>query len=416
MADNSSGTNRTWWQAILGTILNVAFNPGWGRRILIAVSLALILTALYIVRSGQDYREDPSLLVPRTVAMYIEAKSIGPLFNDVASWPLWSEKRRFDGQDVWSNKLLGDVAGLLGSEVGGLGTRLPMNWLTKSNRAALCIDDGDKPGEKTWALFLSVQAPATVLAEMSVEPGLEVETIRDGSKSSRGEALYAITGNGGGTIYFGTLGPWLIVSSHDKLPLFALDSLKKPGYSLGRSKMLPDWQRGKDIRGLYDPSRISIFSLPWPGELVRGWIAPDARQAFIAGVEGDGTLELRLGGAVLGDSAIGGKLASFIEFLLIVLGFLALLFMLLTFLVMINWAGWLKIAAIRAGITPAESPVPVAPSKAFLEDAGVMTEERGGESGAPVDHLPTAAPTESTTDAAEPFSADSMPKNNPWGQ
>lgn len=421
MSEISGGNPRTWWQKILGYLLDVAFHPGWGRRILVAASLTLFLWALFILRGGKDYREDPSLLAPRTASMYVETRAVDEFFNEVAAWPLWNTKRRYDGQDIWGNKLLGDVAGQLGGKVGGLGTRLPMNWLTKAKRAAFCMDDGDTPGEATWALYLHIETPAGTLAEMAVEPGLVLEMLRETTRGSRDMTLYSLTGNGDGKIYFAILGPWLIVSPHDKLPSFALDGVKKPAHSLGRSEILPDWERGKDLRGMYDPSRVSIFSLPWPGEVIRTWVSSDARQTFLVSVEKDGGVAIRLSGGVVSETIAGGKIWRVLKFIVVILGFLGIFLIAAVLLIIVNWGGWLKIAAVRAGITPADSPAPVSPSHAFLEDSGLAERlEESGMQNSPEKPAHTSEALEtsgSDSPHSEPgssFSPADMPGGNPW--
>lgn len=411
MADNSGGAKRTWSQALLGRLLDAALTPGWGRRILVAVSAALVLIALCVMRRGPDYREDPSLLVPRSARLYLETRRLDVLLTETASWPLWNGQRRFTGGDLWNNKLLGDLAGGLGAGVGGLGTRLPMNWLTKTARAAWCVDDGDLPDATAWALYLDMKTPVQALAEITVEPGLEIETLREGGRGSGEQGVYALSGAGSGTVYFGVIGPWLIISSSDKLPSYALDSARKPAFSLGRSGILPAWRRGQDIRGMYDPSRAALFAIPVSSDTIGGWIVPETRRALTVAVEEDGAVALHLDSAVMTERGIGDRLRSALKVVLVVLGLLGLGVILAVAAIIVGWTGWLKAAAIRAGVVPAKEPAPVIPSPAFLEDSGSASRAATEDATPEPEHEPEAQPTEPEGEKPESEKSDGHPNN-----
>lgn len=397
MSATPDDKRQPWWMKVTGGVLATAAQPGWGRRLLLAVSIVLIVLALYVLRKGADYRENPSVLVPRTARMYLETRDVETLFNDIASWPLWVDKRRFSGEDTRDNKLLSDTAGRLGSRVGGLGTRLPMNWLAGATRAAFCLEDGDAEDEVCWALYLHLDKPSDILKDLAVEPGLTLETVRKPAKGGADQGLYYLIGGDEGELCFGVLGPWLIVSSDDKLPNFAIDSLRKPALTLGYARLLPEWKRGRTVRGIYDPSRTPLFDSFWRTAETAGWLAPDARQAFSGTVTRDGGLDLAIVGARLEEDTRSGGIWPVIRFAIVVLGLIGLAVVAVTVLFMLNWAGWLKLAARRAGVSPKAAPAGTTPSPAFLEDSGAKPEAgAGGDAGTSAESVDSAASSASS--------------------
>ncbi|MCC8191049.1 MAG: hypothetical protein LIP77_10525 [Planctomycetes bacterium] len=350
---------------LFGALVGLASTKGWRRWALLALSLMVFAFALCFLFGGPSYEKDPSALVPRSAGLYAETRDMDAMLRTVSAWGLWRDERRttIDGQ--WS-QLQVDVAGAIGDNVAGLGTRLPLAWLTNSKNAAWVVAGGDEEPE-SWALFLHLESPADELSAMAVEPGLQLTELA----GTRTDGVFSLSGEGNGQLFFGVIGPWLIVSSSDVLPFFAFEGRKKPALSLANSRILDPWTWGMVLRAVVDPNRADV--LPRLGRALGTpeWIAPDARLAVKSSkLEKGGRAVFSVASRRLGQPSHHGFLRWLGRLIWVVLGVTALAAIAMTLLCMIGWSAWLKAAAIRAGIRHAPQPAAPEPSPAFVEDIG----------------------------------------------
>lgn len=341
--------------------------PGWPRRILLAVAALVLILAGLSLRGGPGYKNDPSALTPRSVQLYMETGELDSLLKTTATWRLWKADRRAKG-DEHRNQLQVDLASIIGSHVAGLGTRLPLQWLVDTKQAAYCVNK-DEQGNESWALFLAVGGVPQAMADIGVEPGMNIEQISGTAE----QGVFKLTGTGAGELYFGALEPWLIISSQPTLPQFALESSRRPAFSLARAELLPAWRRGVVVRGIVNPVSQADVSATGAYSVLSGWMDPDMRVSFTSKIGSKG-LETLLDANQLSERVSKGGLWPLFAILLAILGLIALAVIVLTLLTMIGWGGWLKSAAMRAGVLPARGPVPVVPSAAFVEDSGAARE------------------------------------------
>lgn len=371
-----------------GWLYTVLFTPGWQRWVLLAVALAAFLCAGLFLTGGTDYREDPSALVPRSVQAYVETNDLDALLRNAGAWSAWQADRRASPGDQY-NRLQVDIAERIGRRVSGLGTR-PLRWLVGTGRAAHCVNREEDGGE-TWALFLQVPDIGEALSEASVEQSMTLETI----EGTRENGLFKLTGSGGGELFLCALSPWFIVSSGETLPRFALESVRRPAFSLANSGILPQWTRGASIRGVVNPAYPAGGAALSAYGVVSGWMAAEARVNFVSAFRNG--LETTLDTAMLTDKVRGGGLLWPLLRLLLLFAALACLFLaVVAVLVMVGWGGWLKARAARAGIVPLQSPKAIEPSAAFREDAGLVSREETGE-----------------VDSTQVFSHDATSESNP---
>ncbi len=357
------GGARGFGQRMGAWLYRTVFLAGWRRWAMLVAALILLLVAFLILTSRTDYREDPSALTPRSVDFYAEAREMEALFQNVGDWSLWT--RGGDGlvQTRW-NKVQQELAIIIGDEVEGLGDSKPIKWLSSASRGAYCIVPADENEDESWALFLNVPQPMTVMAELGVERGLTVEQGEDG--------VYVLTGRGEGVLYFAVVDPWLVISSSGKLPKFAIDSLRTPAVTLAYSGILPKWRRGADIRGVINPHyRASHSDIP-AYAVVSGWMAPDIRINFSTRVGKSSGMETYFNYNVLSGEVRGSGLWPLLFLITGVVALAAFIIVIAIVLAMIGWGGWLKFLAARAGIRPAFAPSPVHHSTAFREDSGLV--------------------------------------------
>lgn len=371
-----TGVKNTIKKVVGNRLYAIMFQPGWPRWVLLAASVLVFLLVVCALSGGKDYREDPSALVPRSSQVYVETQDLDALLKNVAAWNLWKPDRRAKG-DEQRNQLQVDLAGLIGDQVAGLGTRLPLLWLVGAKQAAYCVNKDDQ-GVESWALLLRIADTSDIISDIGVEPGMNVELV----KGAKDRGVFKLTGTGAGELYFGVLAPWLIVSSQSTLPEFALESSRRPAFSLSRADMLGDWRRGVVVRGLVNPVYRAEQSRASAQDIIGGWLNPDVRVNFTSKIGRRG-LETTFDANQLSERARGGGLWPLFTVLLAILGLIALALAVATALVMIGWGGWLKARAVRAGIAPAGGPAAVTPSAAFREDSGVRG-GGGGDGSAPV--------------------------------
>lgn len=364
MTENAGG-KRSFKQILGGWFYGILFKPGWPRWAMLAVVAVLFMLAALGLTGGTDYREDPSALVPRSAQSYVETNNLDHLLRNVGAWRLWDEKRRRPNTEQY-NQLHVDIAGLLGERVQGLGTRL-ISILASTARAAYCVNQDEQGGE-SWALFMQLEDPNSILNDLAVEQNMNLEVV-EGTKDN---GVLKLTGSGDGELYFGVVKPWLIISSADILPKFALGSARRPTHSMANSGILPKWKRGNSLRGVYNPAfhadktNLSAYSI------ITGWMAPEMRINFTSSFRNG--LETTFNAGMLSEKARGGGLWPLFWVLLLLLALICLVLAFVIILVMVGWGGWLKTTAMRAGISPAKEPGAVDPSEAFKEDAGIAVQ------------------------------------------
>ncbi len=385
MAAHSDGWMRSLWGKVGGWLYGIVFQAGWRRWLLLAVSVVGFLVAFALLRSGVDYRRDPSALVPRSVYLYAETRELGTVLADIGAWGVWNRERLPAAVEGQGEPLVEELAGRIGQKVKGLGTHLPLTWLAGSGNAAICFAPADAGEGESWAIYLDYPDPAGALAAMRVEPGLKLAPVGGGNN------VFELSGQDGGKLYFLAVAPWFIISSDEKLPRFAADSLDKPSYSLARAGVVAPWGRGLAIRGTVSPA----YMLKQPTEakaalsaMLGDWLAEKSRIAFSSTIAREGEADARLAGRALAEDVGGGGLWPLFKFLFGVAGILLLGLGIATVLAMLGWGGWLKTLALRSGIVPAAQPVEVELSEAFQEDAGLKPlsspdgKEQGGEADA----------------------------------
>lgn len=371
---------RSFKQALFGKVYSIASKPGWFRWALLAIAaLVFVLVALAFC-GGTTYQDDPSTMVPRSARMYMETRDLDSLLRTSAGWKLWKSERRAKS-DEQRNQLQIDLAGLIGSQVAGLGTRLPLAWLVDAKQAAYCVNQ-DEEGQESWALFLRNDNASQVLSDIAVEPGLNVEAVSGTTIAG----VSKLTGTGTGELYFGILTPWLIISSQATLPQFAIENSRRPAFSLSRSGLLPQWRRGVVMRGVVNPAFQIERAVPSVNSVVGNWIDPDVRVSYTAKTGRNG-IEVTYDSRQLAERVAGSGLWPLFAVLLAVLGILALVVVFAIVLVMVGWGGWMKTMAMRDGVKSAAAPAEVTPSAAFTEDSGAATKAESAP--------PAAAPTSS---------------------
>ena len=372
MAASTGGWVKRTFRFLGGWLYDVVFKGGWQRWLLLAVIAVALFLITATVFEGVNYKEDPSALVPRSVDFYAESGSLSSLLGKVGTWDLWAKDKRASGNEQW-NQLQLALAGRIGNQVRGLGTRLPLIWMASAQRAAFALmgeADGDP---ESWALYLLVPDTGT-LAEIGVEPGMNVSPQKPAADGN----VYELSGNGedGGKLFIGEVKPWLIIASSEKLPKFAADSLKKPAYSLSKSAILPVRMRKTAFRGMFNPNRFGKEMAGGLSVNVEEWIAQDARIAYSMRFLGEGEMEGTISVKTLAENIPGGGLWPLFKFVLGVFGVVLLVLALAIIMVMVGLGGWLKVQALRLGITPASQPAHVEPSNAFKQDAGIVEAER----------------------------------------
>ena len=340
---------------------------GWSRRILLAALVIFFVILVVVLRSGINYQSDPSALVPRDAIAYFEARNLEPLLKDVAVWPVWVDDRRPAGDEQWNNIQVA-LANLLGDNVHGMGSRLPMEWLKAARRSAISILKGDAGEAWSWVLYLELYPTnaSVVLKELFQEPDLSVVPLQE-----RGAQLLEVSGTDASTLYVGAVDPWLVVSSRPEPLLFAAEAVRRPALTLGGTRFLPRWSRDNIIRGMFDPVAFVDASAN-NSHIVRlaGWMRSDSRFTVGGKVDASGRMDFRLEHHLLGEARGGGFLGWLVYSVFCVIAATCLVAILLLLATVLGWSGWLKLLAKRAGIQPAAAPNAVEPSAAFLEDAG----------------------------------------------
>lgn len=369
-----SGEKRSLKRRAGGWLYNIVFTPGWVRWILLAVLAVVFMLAAYGLTRGVDYRKDPSALVPRSVLSYAETTGLDTVLRYVGSWKIWREDRRATDTDQY-NQIQIDIAGLIGEQVPGLGSR-PLRWIARTGRAAYC-DLVDESGKESWALLLQVENPLELLSELSAEKTLRLEQIAEGTKESGITRL--TSGDGAGELYFTVLNPWFIISSSDTLPKFARESVRRPSYSLAGAKLVPEWRYKALIRGLYTPDRFAQTTGGSAYVTVAGWMGKDVRIGFMTSFRNG--VETTFTAGELTDKSGGGGAWPLLWLLLLIVAVIAFLGAVGIILVMVGWGGWFKALAIKSGVKPAKGPEPVQPSEAFTEDAGLNASATDGKKG-----------------------------------
>lgn len=362
---------RSLKQILGGWFYSIVTRPGWPRWATLAVAAFLfMLSALYLTRST-DYREEPSALVPRSADVYAETRDLSGLLKTVGAWRVWHPDRRGSGQEA-RTELEKDLAGLISAHVGGLPINPPLRWMSASLGAGWCVSRNET-GPESWALYLRLDDPAAALKEVEVEPGMTLEVL---AGARTGDGVFSLAGKDGGIVYFGIVGPWLIVSGDEKLPTFALEAKRRPSQSLGGSGIVPKWRRSASVRGVFHPGYAMAQGRSFGPSFVTNWLSPDARVTYTAILGRSGGVETYSNTVELTDrTGAGGWWPLF----LIIMGILAIVSLGVIFtilLVMVGWGGWFKALAIKAGIAPAGTPARVEPSRAFKQDSGIIDAEK----------------------------------------
>lgn len=370
-----------------GWLYSLMVRPGWTRLFMLAAAIILFLVLFFLAWPSVDYRRDPSALAPRSAFLYAETRDLANLFAESGTWPLWTRERRLPTGEPWT-QLQVDFAGMVGRRVEGLGTRLPLSWLNASKMAAVCLAPGDNDGETSWALYLDFPAYEAALAEMRVEPDLLLNPVPGIA------GVYELSSKkSAGKLYFGVKAPWFVISSHAKLPQFAVGSAERPSFSLAYAGIVPGWPRGAALRGCVDPSRILADAASAPlKSALETWLAPDARIGFSYRINDDGGMTASYQVHFLSEQIAGGGIWPLVRLLLGLAAILVLGLIGAIILCMIGWGGWLKFLAVRSGVVPASAPAQPTLSEAFREDAGM--EGAGSGDAAPAALPPPAAERE----------------------
>lgn len=351
-------------------VYGIAFEKGWKPFALLGALLVAAILLWTMAFDGVDYRKEPSAIVARSVDLYIETQNLDEFLKGVSSWKVWKEDFSNSGHEQWSQAQV-DLAIMLGESVQGLGTR-PLSWLTGTGKAAMAVSADEKTGAEDWALYLQLADPKSMLEEFRIQSELTLEQIR----SEGGSGVYRLTGAGEGSLYFGLMNPWVVISSSDRPVLYALfESQRKPAHTLGGSGILPDWRGKTKARGLFNPSFLAeedpeaysrFFFL---GE----WLAKSSRVAYTLRFSGGDEVDVTMSAVTLAEDVSGGMLWAFLKVLFGLLGLILVALAAAVGLAMAGWGGWLKMLAARAGIVPAAGPEEATPSAAFAEDAGMET-------------------------------------------
>lgn len=341
-------------------LLGVMSQAGLPRQILLAVAIILFLVISLVLCSGTDYRDDPAALAPPSASLFAETRDLGLLLKNVGSWNLWKSDRR-----ATEDRVQQSFADGIGDLVPGLGSTLPFSWLGKAQKAAFAIADNEKEGEKTWAIYLQIPDAANALAQVKREPRLKLEPLKGAA-----EGIYELSGESGNKVVVGAMDPWLVISDSSRLPGFAFEVIRRPNNSLASSQMLPEWNRHASIRGIADPGYLYTrddMSALLSG--IKNWIEPKARMVFTSRLDPDGGVDYKLGITEMQTQSGGSGAWPLVKFILFLIAVLALLLIFATLALILGWGGWLKLAAKRAGIVPAQTPAEVTVSPAFREDA-----------------------------------------------
>lgn len=348
-------------------LYGIMLRAGWKRWLLLGAAAAGVLAILALICDGTDYRKDPSVLVPRSVFLYAETRELGTALNDAGTWTLWNRERLPD-MDGQGGPLPEEFAARMGEGIKGLGTNLPLAWISGSRKAAVCFAPADATSGESWAVFLDYPDAAGAMAALRVEPGLSLAP-------AGGNNIHELSDKNGGKLFFLSLAPWFIISSDMKLPKFAAESVDRPAFSLARTDLVSPWARGLAVRGMIDPGYV--LREPASGlrsaliATVASWMTQDARLGFSSGLSLEGMVDAQVDARVLRDTVGGGGLWPLFKFFLGLLGILLIAILVATLLAMVGWSGWLKVLALKAGIAPAVKPAPTTPSDAFKEDAGI---------------------------------------------
>jgi hypothetical protein len=207
------------------------------------------------------------------------------------------------------------------------------------------------------------------LIELRLEPEIRLEkteSISDGE-------LFRLSGGKGADLHLAAVGPWLVVSTGEKSARFALESWENPAYSLANSGLTAAWRRGADLRGIFAPSRFVPAGSAWLDET--------ARLAFTAGFDVKGATALHVETRHFSEKIAGSGFWPLVRILFGLAGIICLLLVLIILLAALGFGAWFKLLAIRAGITPAPAPIPLEPSPAFKEDAGMLPPANASEAG-----------------------------------
>lgn len=365
MSEQPGGMEKTAKKTIGGRFLNIILTPGWWRRLLTLLAIVLIAIAAAILLNLKKYRNDPSALVPPSASLYIEAKELDPLLKMVNAWDLWRDERRAERP----NQLHFDIAAGIGSQVQGLGPRLPIHWLNEAKNGAFVILKGSAEDEKdTWALFLQMDNPAAALDALRLEssPGM-LEILQ---QRRNGDGVHRLTDGLGGQLTLAVIAPWLVLSPRDTLPLYAWDCTTKTQPTLARSKMVPKFPFSKKVRGIFDPVSSSFSYRSAGTAIFSQWIGENTRVGFTASLGTNGNVDVAFSPVVYTNKMSGGGVGAIFSVLFVLLGLIALVFVVGVVMALIG-GGWLKTRALRAGVRPAAKPAVAEPSPAFKEDAGV---------------------------------------------
>ncbi len=365
---HATGTWQRLKNRVGGWFFRTIFRPGWPQWAILAAAVVVFILAILGLTGGTDFREDPSALAPRSADIYIETRDLPALLKTVSSWRVWQEERRAAADDE-RNQLQVDIAGIISERVAGMSTSSPLRWLAGTSRAAYCLSAAPaEEGGETWALYITMTNPAEALAEIEVERGMTVEAIR-GSREAGG--VFRLTGAGAGELYFGIVSPWLIISSQARLPEFALESARKPAFSLANSGLVPSWKRGATLRGVVNPAYTADKTGVTAYTIIAGWMAPDMRVNYLSSVGKNG-LETTFGAEALSGRVHGtGLWWPLVAGILLVVALIALAAAFMVLLVMVGWGAWLKARAVRAGLMPTPGPETVETSEALRADAGL---------------------------------------------
>lgn len=154
------------------------FQAGWRRWFILVAAVFIFLVLVAFLRDRVDYQSEPSAMVARDAVFYVETRDLPGIMRNLAMWPLWTEERRAEG-DEQTNHVQAVAAAALGDKVHGLGSRLPLSWLSVKGVGALALIAGEPGDSPMWVLFFQPPDPKTAIRELRQEPGITLNKYRE---------------------------------------------------------------------------------------------------------------------------------------------------------------------------------------------------------------------------------------------
>lgn len=368
-ADSGDNARRGGWARLCGWLLGIVLEPGSKRWLLLALTAVMLAAMAWLALDRVNPADNPSALVTQDATLYVEARNAGALLAKANNWPWWRAEIRESSPDAkqWTSLQIG-LAGLASGKAPHLGVRMPLRWLVAADRLAFAVKT-DEP-EDSWLVLLDPPNPAECLAELRIEPGIRLEP----ETEAAGGIVHRLSGPSGATLYLAAIGPWLAISNQAKAPAFALESWDNPDFSLAQSGLVAEWRRGADLRGMANPVYLSQTAPAAARLNAAEWLSPEARIAFGVGLDASGNLEAHLETRLFSGGARGGGFRPVARILAAMAGVVCIILIAGVILAALGMGAWLRILALKAGVVPAAAPLPVKPSAAFREDAGLEDE------------------------------------------